>query len=129
MTVEVGRGGVLPQLNEEGVRRWVLLSRVTFQKILLIRIWTMNIQDKMGAEIYLGKSCYHRIKCSVTNSLTALMKNSCLNNAFQPYSYPQRLQEGADKTSIHTSIHTSNLMSTWWVEMRGEMWYQRGKMS
>ena len=25
------------------------------------------------AEKYLGESCYHRIKCSVTNTLTALM--------------------------------------------------------
>ena len=43
MTVKVGRGGVSPQLNEEGVKRCVLLSRVTFQEVLLIRICTMNV--------------------------------------------------------------------------------------
>ena len=29
---------------------------------------------QMGAEKYLKKSRYHRIKCSVTNSLAALMR-------------------------------------------------------
>ena len=74
MTVKVGRGGVSPQLNEEGVRRCILLSRVTFQEVLLIRICIVNIQDKMGVEKYLVESCYHRIKCSVANSLAALMR-------------------------------------------------------
>ena len=74
MTVKVSRGGVSPQLNEEGVRRCVLLSRVTFQEIPLIRIYTVNVQDKMGAEKYLGESCYHHIKCFVANSLAVLMR-------------------------------------------------------
>ena len=69
--------------------------------------------------------CYHRIKCSVTNSLTALMRKWYLNSAFQPYSYPQRLQESTDRTKINTS----NLMSTWGVEMRGERWYKIGGRS
>ena len=29
---------------------------------------------QIGAEKYLRESCYHRIKCSATNSLAALMK-------------------------------------------------------
>ena len=29
---------------------------------------------KMGTQKYLRESCYHRIKCSVTNSLAALMR-------------------------------------------------------
>ena len=29
---------------------------------------------KMGTQKYLRKSCYHRIECFVTNSLTALMR-------------------------------------------------------
>ena len=62
MTVKVSRGGVSPQLNEEGVRRCVMLSRVTFQEIPLIRIYTVNVQDKMGADKYLGESCYHYTK-------------------------------------------------------------------
>ena len=63
MTVKVGREGVYTQLNEEVVRRCVLLPRVMFQEVLLTRIYTVNIQDKMGAEKYLGESCYYRIKC------------------------------------------------------------------
>ena len=48
-----------------------------------------------------------------------------MNSTFQPYNYPQRFQEGADGTRINIS----NLMSTWRVEMRGEMWYKIGGMS
>ena len=43
---EVGRRGVSPQLNEAEVRKCVLLSRVMFQEVLLIRICTVNVQDK-----------------------------------------------------------------------------------
>ena len=74
MTIEIGRGGVPPRLNKEGVRRRVLLFKVTFQEVLLIRICTVNILDKMGVEKYLGGNCYYRIKCSIVNSLTALMR-------------------------------------------------------
>ena len=42
---------------------------------------------QMGARKYLRKSCYHRIECSVTNSLAALMRKWYLNNSFQPYIY------------------------------------------
>ena len=57
---------------------------------------------EMGAEKYLRESCYHRIKCSVANSLAVLMRKWDLNSTFQPYNYPQRLQEGADGTRINT---------------------------
>ena len=77
---------------------------------------------QMGAEKYLKESYHHRIECSVANSLAALMRNWCLNSAFQPNSYPQRLQEDADGTRINTS----NLMSTWRVEMRGGKQYKIG---
>ena len=50
MTIEIGRGGVPPRLNEEGVRRRVLLFKVMFQKVLLIRICIVNVLDKMGVE-------------------------------------------------------------------------------
>ena len=41
----------------------------------------MNLQNKMGAKKYLRESYYHRIKCSATNFLTALMWRRPLNNA------------------------------------------------
>ena len=57
MTVKVGRGRVSPQLNEEEVRGCVLLSKATFQEVLLTMICTVNVHDKMGVEKYLGESC------------------------------------------------------------------------
>ena len=74
MTIEIGWEGVSPRLNKEGVRRRVLLSKITFQEVLLIRICTVNVLDKMGVEKYLGENCYYCIKCSVANSLTALIR-------------------------------------------------------
>ena len=64
---------------------------------------------------YLRENFYHRIEYSVANSLAALIRKwSYLNNNFQPYSYSQRLQEGADGTRINTG----NLIYTWRVEMK-----------
>ena len=37
---------------------------------------------QMGAEKYLGESCYHCIKRYVTNSLAVLMTKSYLNSTF-----------------------------------------------
>ena len=68
--------------------------------------WTYN---KIGVGKYLRESCYHCIECSVANSLAALMWRWYLNSNFQTYSYYQRLQEGANGTSINIS----NLPYTW----------------
>ena len=69
---------------------------------------------QMGIEKYIRESCYHRIECSVANSLAALMKKWYLNSIFQSYSYSQRLQESADRIRINTS----NRMYTWRVEIK-----------
>ena len=98
--------------NEVEVRKYVLSSRMTFQEVLLIRICTANVHDKAGK--YPRKSYCHRIKCSVTNSLTALIGKWYLNNNFQPYSYFQRLQEGADMTEIGIN----NLIYTWRAKIK-----------
>ena len=50
------------------------------QEVLLIRICTVNVQDKMEAEKYLRKSYYHRIKCFAANSHTAFMWRRPLNS-------------------------------------------------
>ena len=73
-----------------------------------------------GTMKYLRKNYYHRIEYSVTNSLATLMRKWCLNNTFQPYSYSQRLQEGADVTRINTS----NLMYMWMVEIKERREYK-----
>ena len=50
---------------------------------------------QMGARKYLKESCCHHIKCSVANSLAALMRKWCLNSNFQPYNYsPKTSGEG-----------------------------------
>ena len=72
---------------------------------------------EMGTQKYLKESCYYRIECSAANSLVTLMRKWYLNSAFHLYSYFQRLQEGADGIRINTI----NLLSTWRVEMKGEM--------
>jgi len=70
----------------------------------------------IGAKKYLRENCYHRIECSVANSLTVLMRKGYLNSIFQPYSYPQRLLEGADLIRINPS----NLPSRWRIKMKRE---------
>jgi len=74
-------------------------------------------QERIGqreAEKYLGESCYHRIKCSAANSLSAFMWRWYLNTSIQPYNYPQRLQEGVDGTKIKAS----SLIYMWKAEMK-----------
>ena len=53
---------------------------MTFQEVLLIRICTVNIQDKVGVEKYLRKSCYHHIECSAANSMAIFMWRRPLNS-------------------------------------------------
>ena len=48
----------------------------------------------------LEESYYHHIEYSVFNPLATLMWKWYLNSNFQLYSYPQRLQENVDGTSI-----------------------------
>ena len=84
MTVKAG--GSMPRrsissTNEVEVKKCVLSSKVTFQEVLLIRICTVNVQEKMRAEKYLRKNCYHHIECSTTNSLAAFMLRRSLNSA------------------------------------------------
>ena len=69
-----GQGGVSPWLNKAEVRKCILLSRVTFQEILLIKIIHYERTRQIGARKYLRESCYYCIECSAANSLAALMR-------------------------------------------------------
>ena len=98
---------------------------MTFQEVLLIRICTVNARDKVGVEKYLRKNCYHRIECSAANSMAIFIWRRPLNSVAlvaPTHREPMRVFDG-------TSINTSNLMSTWKVEMREEMWYKIGGKS
>ena len=75
---------------------------------------------QMGAMKYLRESCCHRIECSVTNSLAALMRKWYLNSTFQSHSYSQRFQEGTDGTRINTK----NLTYMWRVKMKESREYK-----
>ena len=83
MTVKARRGRSRMSISSAKQRRgqrWVLLSKVTFQEVLLIKICTVNVRDRMGAEKYLRKNCYNCIEYSVANSLTAFMWGKPLNS-------------------------------------------------
>ena len=105
---EVSRGGVSPRLNREGVRRWVLLSKMTFQEVLLIRICTVNVQDEGRVEKYIRKSCCHHIEYSAANSLAAFMWRRLLNNT--------ALVTLTHKEPIRVSDRTSTQMVTWTID-------------
>ena len=49
---------------------------------------------RMGTQKYLRESCYHRIECSVANSLAALIKKWSLNNTFLVLQPPLKNSEG-----------------------------------
>ena len=83
----VVRGRILPRLSRAEVRGCGLPSRVTFWIIPWVRISIRKEQDKEWSWNISRESYYHRIKCSTTNSLAALMRNGYLNNNFQPYNY------------------------------------------
>ena len=85
------------------------------QAIVLGRISIRKRWDNRELRNIWKESCYDHIECSASNPLAALMWKWCPNNNFQPYSYPQRLQECADGTSIKK---ISNLTYTWRAEMK-----------
>ena len=83
MTVKVGRGRQMRSISSAKRRRGQKESSIIqseIPKVLLIRICTVNVQDKMKTEKYLRKSCYHRIECSAANSLAAFMWKRPLNS-------------------------------------------------
>ena len=45
MLGKVSQGGVSHRLSEAEIRQSVLLFRVTFQEILLIKIYVINVHD------------------------------------------------------------------------------------
>ena len=70
----------------------------------------MNVQDKMGAKKYLNESYYHRIKCSATNFLAALMWRRSLNNV----ALATITHRGPEKVSDGTSIQVVAWMINKW---------------
>ena len=82
-----------------------VLERINFRKR-----WVNRELRNIWEESY-----YHRIECSTSNPITALMWKWYLDSNFQPYSHPQRLQEDADGTSIR---EISNLIYTWRAKMK-----------
>ena len=81
---------------------------MTFQEVLLIRICTVNVQDKMGAEKYLRESCYYHIKYSATNFLVALRWRRPLNSivlAVPTHRRPERVSDGTSTQVVAWMIN------------------------
>ena len=77
-----------------------------------------------GTMKYLRESCYHRIECSVTYSLAALIWKWYLNSNFQPYNYSLKLQ----KDTNGTRINVKNVVYTWRVDMKEGRPYKRERI-
>ena len=81
---------------------------MTFQEVLLLRIYTVNVRDKMGAEKYLRKGCCHCIKCSATNFLPGLMWRRPLNSivlAVPTHRRPERVSDGTSTQVVAWMIN------------------------
>ena len=103
--------------QSRGQKRWsVVKSNVLGNSIDMDK----HYRD-IGQEIVqniLGESyCRHRIKCTVANSLVALMWRWYLNSGYQPYSYYTGIMEDADGTSINTAT---------WHARGGQGWEEKG---
>ena len=113
-------GGVSPRINKTQIK----CIYPIVQGDLLGNSTDMDVYYKctggMEVQKYLRERFYYCIECSVPNSLAALMRKWSLNSVFQPYSYPQKLQKGADGTKININ----NLLSTWKVKVRRKRWYK-----
>ena len=68
----------------------------------------MNVRDRMGAEKYLKKSCYHRIECSVANSLAAFMWRRPLNSVALAITTHRRPRRVSDGTSTQVVAQITN---------------------
>ena len=56
------------------------MIKVTFEEALVIGTCTIHVQEKMGTQKYLSKSCYHRIECPTANFLATFMWRRPLNS-------------------------------------------------
>ena len=53
-----------------------------------------KLTRRMGIQKYLRESCYHRIECSVANSLAALMRKWSMNSTFSALQPPPKISGG-----------------------------------
>ena len=107
---------MLPWLSKVEVRRCGLSSKNNVPRDSIDKDIHHESIGQRKIMKYLRESCYHHIEYSTANTLTALMWKWYLSSNFQPYSYFQRFQEGADGTRINAN----NLIYKWRVEMKEE---------
>ena len=84
MAVKVGRGGPRRVISSAKQRRGQKMSPITqgdFPGSSIDKDTPYERTRGRGAKKYLGESCYHRIKYSAANSLTAFMWRRPLNSA------------------------------------------------
>ena len=73
-------------------------ARGTFQEAQERRTCPINLKGRWESPKDLRKSCYHRIKCTVTTFLAAFMWRRHLNNDTLVTTTHKELEEVADRT-------------------------------
>ena len=80
----------------------------TFQEAQEIRTCLMNMKERGGAQKYLRKSCYHRIKFIVTTFLAAFMWRKHLNSETLVTTTHRKPREVSDGTGTQVISQTIN---------------------
>ena len=86
-------GGLSPQMNEAQIKSLFYRLKWFYRKRT----------GRMKARKYLGKSCYHRIKCPTVNFLTAFMWRRPLNSVVLATATHRMLEGVFDGTSTQVA--------------------------
>ena len=74
------------------------IARGTFQEAQEWRMCPMDLKEREDSPKYLRKSCYHRIKCTITTFLAVFMWRRHLNSETLVITIHRELEEVSDGT-------------------------------
>ena len=75
------------------------IARGTFQEAQEWRMCPMDLKEREDSPKYLRKSCYHRIKCTITTFLAVFMWRRHLNSetlVITIHREPEEVSDGTD---------------------------------
>ena len=75
------------------------IARGTFQEAQEWRMCPMDLKEREDSPKYLRKSCYHRIKCTITTFLAVFMWRRHLNSetlVITTHKEPEEVSNGTD---------------------------------
>ena len=75
------------------------IARGTFQEAQEWRMCPMDLKEREDSPKYLRKSCYHRIKCTITTFLAVFMWRRHLNSetlVLTIHKEPEEVSDGTD---------------------------------